>query len=109
MGDICDTNDIERFLRSTEGKAKMAQVREFLMERVIIDVSFQNDVSGVSIDLLLDDGAHFCVNWAGVDDLREEFVGAIEREYYVDYPGRKPKSVLIKEACNQKGLPKVER
>lgn len=93
MGDICDMNDLERFLRSTEGKAHLEEVRAMLLGRTIRDVQFQNEVHAVATLLHLDDGETFVLfqHSMEVEAVREQFAGAIEREYYVDFPERLPK------------------
>ena len=93
MGDICDMNDLERFLRSTEGKAHLDEIRQMLEGRTIVDVSFSNEVHFVATTLQLDDGESFFITQPSleVDAIREQFEDALEREYYVDFPERRPK------------------
>lgn len=93
MGDICDMNDLERFLRSTEGKAHLDEIRQMLEGRTIVDVSFSNEVHFVATTLHLDDGESFFITQPSleVDAIREQFEDALEREYYVDFPERRPK------------------
>lgn len=93
MGDICDMNDLERFQRSTEGKAHMDSIRAMLVGHTIRDVQFQNEVHYLATLLHLDDGETFTVFQPSleVEALREQFAEAIEREYYVHFPERRPK------------------
>jgi len=93
MGDICDMNDLERFMRSTEGAAHLEEIRQMLKGRTIVDVSFSNEVHFVATTLHLDDGETFFITQPSleVEAIREQFEAAIEREYYVDFPERRPK------------------
>ena len=93
MGDICDHNDLERFLRSSEGKEHLEEIRTMLLGHTIRDVTFENEVHCITTTLHLDDGETFVVFQPSfeVDAIREEFEEIIEREYYLDYPDRKPK------------------
>lgn len=92
MGDICDMNDLERLLRSPEGKAHLEEIRQMLLGRTITEVSFSNEVHFLATVLHLDDGGSFFIYQPSmeVDALREQFEEAIEREYYKDYPERRP-------------------
>ena len=94
MGSICDMNDLERFLRSPEGKAHLEEIRQMLHERKVIDVTFSNEVQCIATTLHLDDGESFAIFQPSleVEAVREQFPEVIEREYYVDYPERKPKN-----------------
>lgn len=93
MGDICDMNDIERFLRSAEGKEHLEEIRTMLVGRTIRDVCFQNEVHYLATLLHLDDGETFAIFQPSmeVEAIREQFAEAIDREYYVDFPERRPR------------------
>ena len=95
MGDICDMNDLERFLRSPEGKKHMAGIREMLFGHTITDVIFSNEVHFIITTLHLDDGETFVIFQPSleVDAVREQFETVIEREYYTDFPDRKQADV----------------
>lgn len=92
MGDICDMSDLERFLRSPEGKEHLDDTRKTLLGHTIHEVTFENEVSFISTTLHFDDGETFVVFQPSLEigAVREQFEGVIEREYYVDYPDRKP-------------------
>ena len=92
MGDICDTNDLERFLRSPEGKAHLEETREMLFGHTIREVTFSNEVHFIATTLHLDNGSTFVVFQPSLEvgAIREQFEDVIEREYYSDYPNRKP-------------------
>ena len=92
MGDICDMNDLERFMRSPEGKAHLEEIRRMLKGHTVVDVEFTNEVHFVATTLHLDDGETFFITQPSleVEALREQFEEAIDREYYVDFPERKP-------------------
>ena len=90
MGDSCNMNDLERFLRSPEGKEHLDEIRKMLLEHTIREVTFENEVHFISTTLHLDDGETFVVFQPSleVEAIREEFEEVIEREYYADYPER---------------------
>ena len=92
MGNICDANDIDRFMRSAEGKKHLESIRQKLNGKVITDVTFGVEWGSVAIILHLNDGTSFIVTQPelDVDALREEFADVLEREYYKDYPERCP-------------------
>ena len=96
MGDICDMNDLERFLRSSEGHAHLEEVRQMLKGRTVVDVEFSNEVHFIATTLHLNDGETFAVFQPSleVEAIREQFEDALEREYYVDFPERRPKECL---------------
>lgn len=93
MGDICDMNDIERFLRSPEGQAHLEETRQMLKGRTVVDVEFSNEVHFIATALHLDDGGAFFIIQPSleVEAIREQFEAALEREYYMDFPERKRK------------------
>ena len=90
MGDLCNMNDIDRFLRCRKGKAHLKKIVAMLKGRTITDVTFSNEVHCVVTTLCLDDNSEFVVFQPSldVDVLREEFAEAIQVEYYKDYPER---------------------
>jgi hypothetical protein len=92
MGNISDVNDLERFTRSPEGEAHLEEIRKELKGRTITDVSFSIDINAISTTLHLDSGELFILSQQSleVDEIREQFDDVLEREYYVDYPERKP-------------------
>ena len=91
MGDVCDVNDLERFLRSAAGRAHLDEIVAMLKGRTITEVTFSNEVHCVATTLRLDDGGSFLLFQPSleVEVLREEFAEAIEEEYYKDYPERR--------------------
>ncbi len=96
MGDACDMADIERFLRSQEGKSHLKEVTEMLKRRTVTNVTFSNEGSCIATTLHLDDRDTFVVYQPSLDvrALREQFGEAIEEEYFRDYPDRRPKEEL---------------
>ena len=96
MGDICDMNDLERFFRSADGKAHLEEIRQMLLGRTITEVSFSNEVHFIATTLHLDNGETFFITQSSleVEAIREQFEDTLEREYYVDFPERKPKEDL---------------
>ena len=91
MGDICDMNDIERFLRSPEGMEHLEEIRKMLLGHTIREVTFENEVHFISTTLHLDDGETFVVFQPSmeINAIREQFEEVIEREYFIDFPERK--------------------
>ena len=92
MGDIADMNDLERFMRSTEGAAHLDEIRRMLKGRRIVDVDFTNEVHFIATTLYLDDGETFFIRQSSLEigAIQEQFEEVLEREYYVDFPERKP-------------------
>ena len=92
MGDACDRGDLARFLRSPEGQAHLDEIRRMLQGRTIVNVSFSNETQCIATTLHLDDGESFAVFQPSLDveAVREQFGGILEREYYADFPERKP-------------------
>jgi hypothetical protein len=79
-------------MRSKEGETHLKALREMLAGKTIVDIEFSNDVQRVSTTFHLSDGKTFVANSPSLelDALRTEFEDAIQREYYKDYPERKP-------------------
>lgn len=93
MGDICDMQDIERFLRCREGKQHLNALAEQLQGKRIEAVDFSNDTCRVGMIIRLENGDSLDVSLTEleVEALRDTFKRALRREYYRDYPERKPK------------------
>lgn len=91
MGDISNMNDIERFTRSPEGQAHLDEIRQMLLGRKIVEISFSNEVHYLATVLHLDDASTFVVFQPSLEvgAIQEQFEEVIEREYYVDFPDRK--------------------
>ncbi len=92
MGDVSDHADLSRFVRSTEGKAHLEEIRQMLLGRTITEVSFSNEVHFIATTLHLDDGETFFIAQPSLElgTIREQFDEVLEREYFVDFPERKP-------------------
>jgi len=92
MGDVCDMCDVDRFLRSPEGQEHLEGVRRQLGRKRVRNVGFSNVIFGILMELEMDDGTVYEVLDLSlqVETLREEFAEVIEREYYEDYPERRP-------------------
>jgi hypothetical protein len=90
LGDAADYADVERFLRSPEGKAHLAQLERRLRGRNVLDVTFTNEGDVVGMLLHLDSGDTLAVTMPSLDVLvlRERFEEVLEREYNRDYPDR---------------------
>jgi hypothetical protein len=93
MGDLCDMQDIERFRRCREGKRHLNALANRLQGKRIKAVDFSNDTCRVGLVIRLENGDSFEVFSPDleVEALRETFKLALLREYYRDYPERKPK------------------
>ena len=91
MGDVVNMADIERFMRSDDGKKHLEEIRSTLKGRSIVDVIFENQIWCVATELHLDDGETFVVFQPSleVDAIREEFAEILDEEYYKDYPTRR--------------------
>jgi len=92
MGDIADLNDLERLLRSQEGRAFLETIRQSLVNRTIVNVDFTNEVHFITTTLLLEDGTTVSLTHPDLDigNIRKQFEAVLDREYYVDFPERKP-------------------
>lgn len=95
MGDASDRADVERFMRSPEGKRCMARFRDGLGGKRIVGVDFVNREAGVGVTLLLDGGDYLdlsdTVAAFAVETLRDRYRRVLMREYYRDFPERRPR------------------
>jgi len=91
MGSLCDTNDIDRFMRSEAGRNHLAEIVTMLKGKRITDVDFTSEVSCITTTLHLDDGESFVILQPSLDVevLRGQFAETFEKEYYADYPERR--------------------
>ena len=87
MGDVCDMNDLERFSRSPEGQACLAETRLMLEGRTIQKVTFSNEVNYIATTLELDNGEFFFIAQPNLEvgAIREEFEEVLEREHELEY------------------------
>lgn len=94
MGDASDYATVCHFRRAPEGKAALEKFRQGLLNKVISDVTFCELSTGVSVTLHFADGGHLDVTVVeqafSVESLRDRYAAVLEREYYVDFPERKP-------------------
>lgn len=92
MGDICDHNDLVRFMRSSEGQESLQDWRKTLLERIVVGVEFSNRIHAIAMTLHLDNGEAVDLYHPSleVDAIREEFRSVLEREFHRDYPDRAP-------------------
>lgn len=92
MGDASDMADVERFMRSTEGSRFLEEFARELRGQKIENVEFSNETHQVSVVLHLENGhsVEMSCNELDLDRIRDAFEGALEREYYIDYPERRP-------------------
>ena len=88
MGDLCDHKDIDRFIRSPEGRKYLTAIRRMLKGKRIGRVTFRNATHHVEIGLHLVDGGVFRVTHTSLDveALRDRFKVALDREYLKDHP-----------------------
>ena len=93
MGDICNMYDLERFMRSSEGRVRLEEIETMLLGHTIQEVSFSNETHCIATTLHLDDGETFVIFQPSlqVEAIRETFEETIEEEYFKDYPDRRPK------------------
>jgi len=87
MGDICDMNDLDRFARSPEGQACLAETRLVLEGRTIQKVTFSNEVNYIATTLELDNGEFFFISQPSLEVgfIREEFEEVLDREHELEY------------------------
>lgn len=93
MGDAADMADLERMMRSPEGSQELNKLATFLKGRRIIDVTFTNEIHSIGTQLLLDNGDHFeCLHpMHDLNVIRSHYDEVLQREYFIDFPDRKPK------------------
>jgi hypothetical protein len=94
MGDASDYAEVARFMRSAEGQRALDKFQKSLLEKVICDVTFCHLSTGVSVTLHFADGGHLDITIVeqafAIESLRDRYKHVLEREYYVDFPERKP-------------------
>jgi hypothetical protein len=94
MGDASDYAEVARFMRSPEGQRALDKFQQSLLEKVICDVTFCHLSTGVSVTLHFADGGHLDLTIVeqafAIDSLRQRYGWVLEREYYIDFPERKP-------------------
>lgn len=94
MGDASDFADVCRFTRSPEGQRALEKFKASVTGKRIVGASFCELSTGVSITLLLEDGDYLDLSIVeqafAVKSLRDRYRAVLEREYYVDFPDRKP-------------------
>ena len=85
-------HDLKRFVRSPEGKSYLGAIRQKLKGHTIVKVDFSNEVHFIAITLILDNRKAVSVTQPSLEVtvLQNTFEDAIEREYYLDFPERKP-------------------
>ncbi len=91
MGDLCDMNDVDRFMRSAKGQEHLDEIVQMLKGKTITDVTFSNETHAVMTVLHFGDDNLLEVLQPDheVEALREAFAEAIQEEYDKDYPARK--------------------
>lgn len=94
MGDLSDQADLDRFLRSTEGQTYLQEIRQMLEGRRIQSLEFTTETHGIATTLCLDDDSTFAIFQPSLslEAIREQFPEVLEREYYLDFPDRRPPS-----------------
>ena len=91
MGDLCDQADLDRFLRSPEGREELAEIWKTLVGQKVTNVHFTNQVHYVGIGIALEGGEVFeCMKpELEVEVIRARFEDVLDREYDKDYPERR--------------------
>jgi hypothetical protein len=91
MGDLSDMNDLDRVMRSPEGKAMLEEIRAAVIGHKIACVEFINEVRAIAVLLGLDNGRTIPATDPSleVESLRKDFADVIHREYLADYPERR--------------------
>lgn len=81
-------------MRCAEGQRALNQFQKSLLEKVICDVTFCHLSTGVSVTLHFADGGHLDLTIVeqafSIESLRQRYGSVLEREYYIDFPDRKP-------------------
>ena len=94
MGDASDLADVARFTRSPEGRRALDKFKTSVTGKRIVGANFCELSTGVSITLLLEDGDYLDLSIVeqafSVESLRQRYARVLEREYYKDFPERKP-------------------
>lgn len=94
IGDASDLSDTIRFTRSPEGQKALEKFKASVVGKRIGGVSFCELSTGVSITLHFEDGGHLDLTVVeqafSVESLRDRYRHVLLREYYVDFPERKP-------------------
>ena len=92
MGDPSDRATIARFLRSPEGQEHLTRIRNRLLGHAISDVTFTNETTFIGMTLHFEGGDALGVSTPDleVEALLEHFEEVLQREYFEDYPERKP-------------------
>lgn len=92
MGDASDFADVERFMRTPEGKRVLDRFARGVTGKTVREVHFQNNTAGVGVALAFGDGDLLDLGEAtdafSVGSLRERYMRILEREYRKDFPGR---------------------
>ena len=57
MGDLCDMNDVDRFMQATKGQEHLDAIVRMLKGKTITGVTFSNEVYAVMTILHLSDGS----------------------------------------------------
>lgn len=91
MGDGSDHADIARFMRSAQGQTYLQDLAGSLSGRRIEAVVFENETHHLATVLRLDDGRTLSAVQPEheAEGLRRKFGGAIQEEYYREYPERR--------------------
>jgi hypothetical protein len=95
MGDSSDYADVGRFMRAPEGQRALEEFRQSMLGKTISNVTYCHLSTGVSATLHFADGGHLDLTVVGqafsTESLRQRYSWVLEREYYVDFPHRKPR------------------
>ncbi len=94
MGDASDHADVVRFMRSETGRKILAKTRKEFQGRWISDISFADDVEGVTgmITFHAGDPVNVILPGLTLGLIREEYDDVLQEEYYRDFPERRPKA-----------------
>ena len=92
MGSLCDMADIERFMRSPEGEARMNAIAQDFVGKTVTSLEFDADIDRVTVCLVFNSGESsvgITLDELDVDSIRAEYPDMLKREYFVDFPERK--------------------
>lgn len=79
MGDLCDYNDIDRTMRSPEGRSMLDQLCQHIIGKSVRSAEFGNDIGRISMTLHFSDGTDFVCHRdeLDVESLKERFASVL--------------------------------
>ena len=90
MGDASDFADLQRFMASPEGQAKLSAVRQQLEGKRITSVCFSADALYIRLKLLFEDSSSVSCMMLELSlfAIRDEYGDVLDREYHAHHASR---------------------